>query len=238
MRRSMTAHLKIRKFEADPPSSDPTRSKLLEAAGRVFADHGYEAATVREICRLARANVAAVNYHFGDKQGLYAEVLGQMARAAQIERMRATLEESAPPEEIFRRVIRVRMQGLRGDRLPDWHFRIVAREFAHPSPAMSRMIDKLSRPLHERMLELVGQILGLPAGHETTRLCTYSVMGQIFLYALAYPVLSKLWPEMKMTPEQLDRIADHIADFSLAYLREAGAAPRRIQSSGPSLRRD
>jgi len=108
--------------------------------------------------------------------------------------------------------------------------RVVAREFAHPTPAMSSMIDKVSRPLYERMLGLVGQIIHLPAHHEKTRLCTQSIMGQIFLYALAYPILSKLWPELKMTPEQLDRIADHIADFSLAYLREIRPAQRRIQA--------
>ncbi len=108
--------------------------------------------------------------------------------------MRAALDQSAPPEEILRRVIKARMQGLGAHRLPDWHFRIVAREFSHPTPAMSRMIDKVSRPLYERMLNLIGQIIGLPADNEKTRLCTYSVMGQIFLYALASPILMKLWP--------------------------------------------
>jgi len=216
--------------------ADPTRHKLLEAAGRVFADRGYDSATVREICRLAQANVAAVNYHFRDKQGLYTEVLNQMTKAAQLERMSAVIDKSAPPEEILRRVIKVRMHGLRTERLPDWHFRIVAREFAHPTPAMSKMIDKVSRPLYERLLELVGEIILLPPNHETTRLCTQSVWGQIFLYALACPVLIKLWPEMKMTPEHLERIADHIADFSLAYLRQIRSGKQTMKPAASSRR--
>ncbi|MCU1343136.1 MAG: transcriptional regulator, TetR family, partial [Candidatus Acidoferrum typicum] len=60
---------------------DPTREKLLEVAEHVFADRGYQAATIREICVRAGANVAAVNYHFGDKLGLYTEVLQQSIRA-------------------------------------------------------------------------------------------------------------------------------------------------------------
>ena len=52
-----------------PAASDPTREKLLDVAGRIFADRGYRAATIREICLAAGANVAAVNYHFGDKMG-------------------------------------------------------------------------------------------------------------------------------------------------------------------------
>ncbi len=236
MRSKAKAGRKTRRRPGALTGSDPTRDKLLEAAGRVFADRGYDAATVREICRRAGANVAAVNYHFRDKQGLYAQVLVRMAGAAQIERMRATLDQSAPPEEILRRVIKARLHGLSADHLPDWHFRIVAREFSQPTPAMSRMIDKVSRPLYERLLDLIGQIIHLPADDEKTRLCTHSVMGQIFLYALACPILSKLWPGMKMTPEQMDRIADHIADFSLAYLREIRPVQRGIQAV-PSTRR-
>jgi AcrR family transcriptional regulator len=56
-------------------SQDETRRKLLQAAAEVIAEHGYQAATVREICTRAGANIAAVNYHFGDKLALYTELL-------------------------------------------------------------------------------------------------------------------------------------------------------------------
>src|SRR5260370_32171647 len=56
-------------------SPDETRRQLLEAAGEVFAEVGFRDATVREICRRAGANIAAVNYHFGGKEKLYTEVV-------------------------------------------------------------------------------------------------------------------------------------------------------------------
>src|ERR1700682_3996592 len=87
-------------------ASDRTREKLLEVAGKVFAERGYQAATIREICVRAGANVAAVNYHFGDKLGLYTEILQQSVRAAQIEAIQNALDKTARPAGIFGAVIR------------------------------------------------------------------------------------------------------------------------------------
>jgi hypothetical protein len=86
---------------------------------------------------------------------------------------------------------------------------------------MTRLIDSVLRPLYNQLYEIVGALIGLPADDEQTHLCAHSIMGQIIIYALAGPVLARLWPDMKMTPENLDRIADHVTDFSLAYLRQA-----------------
>jgi AcrR family transcriptional regulator len=216
----MHAARRVAKSTKPPAAADPTRAKLLEVAGHVFAERGFYAATVREICMRAGANVAAVNYHFHDKLGLYTEVLQQSVRAKQLDSIRETLDSSAPPEETLRAVIRIRLQAMRSGALRDCQFRIMAHEFAQPTPAMTRIINKVSRPVYDRFRELVGQIIGLPPGHEKTRLCVHSIMGQSMFYVLASPVLARLWPELKMTPAQLDRIADHITDFSLAYLHQ------------------
>jgi TetR/AcrR family transcriptional regulator, regulator of cefoperazone and chloramphenicol sensitivity len=201
-------------------ASEPVREALLEVAGRVFADRGYQAATIREICLRAQANVAAVNYHFGDKLGLYTEVLQQSVRAAQVEAIRDALDQNAPPEDILRAVIRARLRGVsRGD-APDWHFQILAHELAQPTPALRQLIHKVARPIFKRLLELIGGMIGLPSDDDKTRLCANSVMGQILVYAFAGPLLAGVWPELKMTPEQVERIADHIADFSLSYLQD------------------
>jgi AcrR family transcriptional regulator len=84
--------LKTVKRTRRPATSDPTRDKLLDVAGRIFADRGYRAATIREICVAAGANVAAVNYHFGDKLGLYTEAVQQSMRAAEIEAVKSALD--------------------------------------------------------------------------------------------------------------------------------------------------
>jgi AcrR family transcriptional regulator len=211
---------------------DATRDKLLEAAGRAFAERGFAGATIRDICKEAGANVAAVNYYFKDKLALYTEVLHQVAQAKNVDGVRAALEQQVSPEEALREAVRARLRGLYGAKRPDWHFRIASREFAQPTPAMSQVIDTVMRPIYDRLRGVVGKIIGRSPDHEQTRLCTHSIIGQLMHYILGGQVIHCLWPEMQMTPEQIERVANHIADFSLAYLHAAGAANRTAAAQG------
>ena len=185
----------------------------------MFAELGFHHTTVREICNRAGANIAAVNYHFGDKTGLYTEVVRQSMRAAKLEAVRAAFDQNAPPAEILRAVIKTRLESLRGLDLGDWHFRIFAHELAKPTPAMNVVVNEAIRPLYLRMCKLIAVIVALPPDHQKTRLCAQSIIGQILFYAFAAPVISRLGPEVKMTRSQVDLIANHITEFSLAYLR-------------------
>jgi AcrR family transcriptional regulator len=203
-----------------PVLPDGTRSKLIDSAGQVFADSGYHAATVREICARAGVNVALVNYHFGDKLELYTEVLRYSIGASGNGIVQEAIRSQAPPEEALRGLIRAMLQRVcRGDR-PGWHFRLMIHELAQPTPAMATVIDETMRPIYNRFLELIGTLLKLPVDHDKTRLCTHSVIAQVVHYVHSRHVVSRLWPELEMTPERIIEIATHIADFSLAYLRE------------------
>ncbi len=199
---------------------DPTREKLIEVAGPIFADRGYQATTIREICAGAGANVAAINYHFGDKLGLYTEVLQQSVRAAELLAVHNALDPCTQPEEVLRALIRARLRSISGDDLPGWHSRLLAHELAQPTPALRQLIDNVTRPICQRLLELIGGMIGFPPNDDNTRLCAISVVGQVFAYVLPGPLLTEIWPELKMTPEQVERVADHIADFSLSYLQD------------------
>ncbi len=230
--------LKAAKRSRKPAASDPTRDKLLDVAGRIFAERGYRSATIREICVAAGANVAAVNYHFGDKLGLYTEVVRQSARIAEFQAAQTVIDQNAPAEDVLRAVIRARLHSLfQGDR-PDWNFRIMAHELAQPTPALRRLVNKAGRPLFHRMLELIGGMIGLPAEDESTRLCAISLLGQIMVYALAGPLVTAIWPEFEMTPEQVERIADHIADFSLSYIQSYRSknSARSIKRTRPAVK--
>ena len=69
------------------PASD-TKSRLLAVAERLFADHGFDGVSVRQLTTAAGVNLAAVNYHFGSKEGLLAAIFEQRCRPMNEERLR------------------------------------------------------------------------------------------------------------------------------------------------------
>lgn len=213
-----------------PVPSERTRERLIDAAGEMFAELGFHHTTVRQICQRAGANIAAVNYHFRDKTGLYTEVVRQSMKAARLDAVRAAFDQNAPAEEIMHAVVKARLESLRGLDLSDWHFRIFAHELAKPTPAIDVVVNEAIRPLYGRMYSLIGGLLGLAPDHQKTRLCAQSVIGQILFYAFARPVISLLGPKMTMTAAQTDLIADHITEFSLAYIHKANSKRRRIKT--------
>lgn len=151
-------------------------------------------------------------------------MLHRLVDVARIEAVRAALNQEAPPEEVLRGAIKARLRAVADGGQNGWLFRILAHEIAQPTQAMTGVINGILRPLYNQLYEIVGALIGLPAADEKTRLCAHSIMGQIMIYVLAGPVLARLWPDMKMTPENLERIADHITDFSLAYLQQVREA--------------
>jgi TetR/AcrR family transcriptional regulator, regulator of cefoperazone and chloramphenicol sensitivity len=205
-----------------PVLQEDTRTKLLDAAGQVFAESGFQAATVREICARAGVNIALVNYHFGDKLELYTEVLRHSVGASGNGIINQAMASTAPPKEAFRELIHAMLLRVcRGDR-PGWHFQLMMHEYAQPTPAMASVIDETMRPVYDRFRELIGLMLDLPPADDKVRLSTHSVISQVVHYAHGRKVISRVWPELELNPERIEQIATHITEFSLAGLQIRG----------------
>jgi len=194
-----------------------TRARLLETARRLFGEHGFKAVTVRAICSAAKANVAAVNYHFGDKLGLYREVL-QVSIDAIRETTEAAREAGAglPPEEQLRAFVHVFMhRALTGDE--NLH-RLIAREMNDPTPALDALVGQGMRPRIEYLSGVIAQILGCDAREMRVLRCVASVQSQVVAY-FPNPIAARLGLRFDPTPAQIDAAARHVAAFSIAGVR-------------------
>jgi AcrR family transcriptional regulator len=206
-----------------------TERRLLEAAGEIFAEFGYRAATVRQICEKAGANIAAVNYHFGDKEKLYLAVLRSVPEAY-LEKYPPQLGigAAASPAEKLRAYVRSLLRRIFDPGRPGWHARLIAREMAEPTRALDSLIEEIARPLHRELAEIVAQLLGSDTDEDAVRLCALSIMGQCVYYHHARAVLARLYPARGHGAENVERLVNHITDFSLAALGEL-ARRRQIQ---------
>jgi AcrR family transcriptional regulator len=199
-------------------ASPATRSRLIAAAGEVFAARGFQAATVREICSRAGANIAAVNYHFGDKTELYLAVIRESVCAA-VEDQRG-LMDAHPPESALSAIIAAMLGKMSTDaRRPAWHFRIMAHEMVAPTPVFARVVDEVIGPQYNRLRGIISKIIGGSPDSERTRLAANSVVAQVVFYAHGRPVIERLWHGFEMNERTTHRIAAHIAAFSLCSLR-------------------
>ena len=203
-------------------SLDATREKLVESAGQVFAEQGFHDATVREICSRAGTNVAAVNYHFGDKLGLYTEVLRSSIFAQQLPSLSSKLAHSSDPRAALTALVYEWFESIHAVGRPAWYARIMAHEMTQPTLALDLVAEAMG-PNYLRFRTLVGKLTGHGPNDERTRMCVHSVVGQILHYVQARPMLARLWPDLKLDdPDQQRAIADHIVTFSLAGTANAG----------------
>jgi len=195
---------------------DETRERLLESAVEVFAEVGFHDATVREICSRARANVASVNYYFGDKLGLYTEVLTSSMLAQQAAALNSSMAHQSDPRAALRAVICDWFKTVHEDGRAAWFAQIMAHEMGRPTPALDRVAEAMAGN-YLRLSTLVGHLIGRGPKDARTRLCLHSVVGQVLHYITARPMLDRLWPDLNLDNERQRRaVADHIVAFSLA----------------------
>ncbi len=212
-----------------------TRRRIIEAAAHLFAERGFRKVTVRDICRSARANVAAVNYHFGDKFGLYREVVGMAIRAMQETNEAARVAGGAgSAEERLRAFIRVFLERLTCRGTHTWLHRLMARELADPTPALDAIVSRAVKPRFDYLCRLVGELLRRRPTDETVRNCAASIQAQCMI-ALPHPIADRLRPELGRASADIERLADHISEFSLGGIR--GLRRRPARSADGWLRR-
>jgi AcrR family transcriptional regulator len=208
-----------------PETKADTRQRLIEAASEIFIEHGYKAAKIRDIVRRAGANVAAVNYHFNGKEGLYAEVIRHHAAQAIEDFAHAAAEEPRAPEAQLRNYIRTFLKRLLGNNVQSRMARLIARESVEPSAAFNLVVEQFVIPQHVALHNTVRAIVGVEASEESVRRCSMSVIGQCLYYWSARRVVHRLDPELNYNEDEVGRIADHIAEFSLAGMRRVTGGP-------------
>ena len=212
-----TAAAEKRESVADP------RERILSAAGQEFAERGYEAATVRDICTAAGVNVAAINYYFGDKQRLYIESV----KHAHEDRVRQVplpeWQPGTPPDRKLHDFVANMLERMLGLGQPPWQVRLMMREVLQPTEACRELVEDYIRPHFAVLVAVLRELTVGRLGEPELRRVGMSIVGQCFLYRAAGQVVGMLVPQPEIdTLHSPAALADHVTAYALAAL---GATP-------------
>ena len=216
---------------------DETRQRLLAAAGEIFSCKGFQAATVREITRLAKVNLAAIHYHFGSKERLYQAVLEYAHREAN-RRFPPDLGLTGaghPPETRLYAYVRALFMRLFDKGRHVWLHRLMAREMGEPTTNLAGLVERCLAPNNAVLCAIMAELLGPAASPVLVARCAQSVVGQCRHLALDRPVLANLYPGCDSEEQALDALAAHVTLFSLAAVRGYAALAWNPPTLDPSV---
>jgi AcrR family transcriptional regulator len=206
-----------RAFSEGRDRSSETRLRLLEAAGEAFAELGFRDATIRDICKRANANVAAVNYHFGDKERLYTATLEHWVRASyQRFPPDGGLGPNEPAIARLRALIRSLLLRLLIDGRASIHGKLLARELFDPTPAFEVQFKTALSPMLQRMEATVDEISGNALTEYQRRCVTMSIVGQCTFFHHSRHLIARMYPDQTFDAAEIDRLTDHVTEISLA----------------------
>lgn len=200
---------------------DATRLHMLDVAGRVFAERGYADATSKEICARAGTNAAAVNYHFGSRDGLYEAVLVEAHHhLVGMDDLMALASQPIDPAQKLRKVLS-RVVGMIAAPDAHWGTRVLLREILSPTAAAPVLVRQAILPKLTVMAGVVGEIMGLPATHPAVRRGMFFTMAPCFALLLAPSEMRQhIFPALKLEPAA---IAEEMVRHVLAGLSAQGA---------------
>jgi TetR/AcrR family transcriptional regulator, regulator of cefoperazone and chloramphenicol sensitivity len=210
-----------------PDKGERARARLLAEASRLFAEKGYAKAATREICEAAGANVAAIHYHFGGKEGLYREVLlgpiqGLAAQFAGFD------DPALPLRDALGRLLAAFVGSDAAAAAPgaDIGMRLFLREMIEPTPVFAATVAHWIGPHHEAMARLFARHIGLPADaapDEDVHRLVFGVIAMAHDYCMSREFMAIVAPRLLAGADPLQRARERLIDWALALVAHEAA---------------
>jgi AcrR family transcriptional regulator len=201
-----------------------TRTRIVKAAARIFAEHGYEGASIRNIVAKADVNQAAINYHFGSKEGLYRAVLVTALEALLRADEAAPSPEALPREEALRAFVRRQLRPMLGRDEYSHYLRIFNWETVRPSPAFRKFMAEEATPHIGAAAALVRRFLPAHASEGQAVLGALWLFGQCSIFVRNCEQLSRPPLSFKVDQGFVDTLAETIATWAAGGLGTAAVS--------------
>jgi AcrR family transcriptional regulator len=210
-----------KRTKSRPKRTRETRERLLEVAGQVFAEKGYERTTAKEIAKRAGINAAAVNYYFGGVDELYLAVIEEArSRSVTYEKLAAAINGKTEPVDKLQAMLEFLVRLLTGPFASSWMARIFARELVSPSPVLKRLDWRDTEKRLALLRELVGAYAGLhPDDPEVAYACWSLAAPFTLLLTADRRRFAHMFPEMDLSEKGAVALTRHLERFALGGLQ-------------------
>ena len=198
---------------------DITRERILDEAETLFARKGFDAVSIREITRAADCNLAAVNYHFKNKQNLYLQVFRErwLPRAGRIRDFFKTAlaaQESPSPDAVVQALAQAFIAGPLSDEERQRHHQLITRELCQPTEAFDILMEEAMRPMFKELFSQMGAFMPQETDRDKLLLHFLSIFGMVLHFNFAREAVSRLTGRKYDTAFK-DRLIKQITDFAL-----------------------
>jgi len=200
--------------ETLPDNTIQPRQRLLETALVEFADNGFDATSVRDICKKAGMNIASVNYYFRDKEALYIEAVRHAHTCST--RPLPEVPPGMPPREQLVQFIRLMALQMHAPASPA-SMKLMMREMAHPGKAGHVIVNEFIRPMAFHLRDTIRAMF--PEMPESRRLMIgFSIFGQLLFYRQNRPVAELIFSREEVEALTVEMVTEHVTNFTLRAL--------------------
>lgn len=139
-----------------------TKEKLLQTATKMFAKHGIDGVSTRDLVKKSGVNLCSINYYFGTKQKLYEAVMDNVYEHIQQNFLGAVKEPKessglSPKEEVIQ-IIGNFFDFLCSNIVSDTQAELLVREMFNPTSVYDKFYSGGFEPVHKRITELIAKL--------------------------------------------------------------------------------
>ncbi|MFN6164670.1 MAG: TetR/AcrR family transcriptional regulator [Planctomycetota bacterium] len=199
--------------------SEQTRGLLIDAAGELFAERGFNGVTARQIVAKAGVSLGAIPYHFGSMENLYRETLFEACKASPNAGSLAEQAERAEPHEALRLAVLWTLQEYSASEV-SWHVKLIEREFLDPSESFREVVRLKLQPDWDWLCSILGKAVGQPANSEPV------LFGVVTMFTLAAtlvtygPLIQQLAPSFSKRTTDLQGLSRILAALTIEAVEQ------------------
>lgn len=198
--------------------ADHPRSRLLLAALRLFAQHGYAKTSVRDLAQAASVNVAAVSYYFGDKAALYRAVFVEPMGGDADHAQQPCGAPGLPLREALDCFYAGMLEPLKQGDMARLCIKLHFREMVEPTGLWADDSACGVRPLHDALVALLARHLGLAQPDTDLERLAICVAGLAVHLHVGLDVIHQVAPRVNEAPDAFDTWQHRLVEFALAMV--------------------